>query len=129
VNDARYLIVLDGVLPMSMNERERCHYWKRKKELDEITRLVGLAAVFQNVPTAEGRRGVRVTIHKSKRSRVTDDPANRDSRAKSVLDALVANGLLVDDNDAGLDWHHVDEGERSSNKATVIELWDCEDAS
>lgn len=113
------------LLPMSMNERERCSFWKRKKELDAITEQVAWRARKQRIPQAATRRGVRVTIHKSLRSRRTDDPANRDSRAKSVLDALVNVGVLRDDDDVWLDWHGVVEGERVKVKQTVIEVWDA----
>lgn len=112
------------MIPESMNARERSSFWVRKKELEQITTAIGTLASEQRIPAAQGRRAVRVTIHKGKRSRVTDDPANRDSRAKSLLDALVKLGLLVDDSDKWLDWHHVHEGERRDEKFTVIELED-----
>lgn len=110
------------MLPASMNQRERQSFWIRKRELDEITRTIGLLAFEQKIPPALGRRSVQVTIHKSKRSRVKDDPANRDSRAKAILDAMVRTGLLVDDSDQWLDWGGVIEGEKRSDKQTVITL-------
>ena len=112
------------MLPESMNSRERSSFWARKKELEQITTAIGTLAAEQGIPSAQGRRAVRVTIHKGKRSRVTDDPANRDSRAKSVLDAMVKLALLVDDSDKWLVWEHVHEGERREQKETVIELRD-----
>lgn len=112
------------MIPDSMNVRERRHFRARSKELEQITTAIGTLASEQGIPHARGRRAVTVTIHKGKRSRVTDDPANRDSRAKSLLDAMVKLGLLVDDSDKWLDWGHVHEGERLDEKCTVIELRD-----
>lgn len=113
------------MVPMSMNVRERKSHWIRAKELQQITTAVATLASEQRIPAALGRRSVRVTIHKTKRSRVADDPANRDSRAKSILDAMVATGLLLDDSDRWLEWEHVHEGEKRDALETVIELRDC----
>lgn len=115
------------LLPASMNQRERSSFWVRKKELDTITVLVKTIAAQMGIPVAEGRRAVTVTIHKSKRSRVRDDPANRDSRAKSVLDAMVKTGLLVDDSDKWLAWGGVIEGPKRDSFETVIVFDDCDD--
>lgn len=115
---------MEGRLPASMNERERAHWATRSRELNDITRELGYLALEQGVPQATTRRFVRVTIHKSLRSRVTDDPANRDSRAKAVLDALVKLGYLRDDSDAWLDWGGVVEGERRHVKATIVTIRD-----
>jgi len=113
------------MLPASMNQRERSSFWVRKKELDQITQALVVLAQEVGVPGALVRRRVTVTIHKGVRSRVRDDPANRDSRAKSVLDAMVRTGLLVDDSDRWLDWGGVHEGEKRELKQTVIEVSDC----
>lgn len=110
------------MIPAAMNVRERSSFWIRKKELEQITNAIGVLATEAGIPSARGRRRVRVTIHKGKRSRVTDDPANRDSRAKSLLDALVSLGLLVDDCDKWLIWEHVHEGPRLDEKQTIIEI-------
>ena len=110
------------MLPASMNARERSSFWVRKKELEQITHAISVLAFEQKIPPALGRRVVKVTIHKSMRSRVTDDPANRDSRAKSILDAMVKTGLLIDDSDKWLEWRGVHEGERREAKQTIIEL-------
>ncbi len=114
------------MLPASMNARERSSFWARKKELDEITQVVDVLSRVAKIPVATSRRRVTITIHKSKRSRVRDDPANRDSRAKAPLDALVRLGLLVDDSEKWLDWGGVVEGEKRVEKETVIEIEDCE---
>lgn len=119
-----WTLELPGVLPDSMNVRERSSHWKRAKELADLTVLIGATAKALRIPPAKGRRAVTVTIHKSLRSRVTDDPANRDSRAKSLLDAMVATGLLRDDSDRWLEWRHVHEGERMRMVSTVIEISD-----
>lgn len=117
-----WTLTIHGRIPMSMNQRERCSYWKRHKELQQLTEDLKYLAAEQKIPRATTRRSVRVTIHKSMRSRVKDDPANRDSRAKSVLDALAKLGLLIDDNDTHLNWQGVTEGKREPIPATVITI-------
>lgn len=112
------------LLPDSMNVRERSSFWKRKRELGEIRDVLRALAELKQVPPARGRRRVTITIHKSIRSRVKDDPANRDSRAKSVLDAMVKEQLLVDDSDRWLDWRGVHEGEKRAEKQTVVQITD-----
>ena len=113
---------LPGRLPASMNQRERLSYWARKKELDEITEEIRAEAERLGIPPATSQRQVLVTIHKGKRSRKRDDPGNRFARGKAPLDALVRLGLLTDDDDAGLDWLGVVEGEREDSKRTLILL-------
>jgi len=117
-----WVLTITGRIPMSMNQRERCSHWYRNRERAELTTLLKYLALAERVPQASGRRSVRVTIHKTMRSRVKDDPANRDSRAKSILDALTSLGLLVDDNEKWLDWRGVVEGERQKELATVVEI-------
>lgn len=107
---------------MSMNQRERTSHWTRHRELVELTTELKYLALEQKIPQATTRRSVKVTIHKTTRSRVRDDPANRDSRAKSILDALTTLGLLVDDNDQWLNWQGVEEGKRLPELATVITI-------
>jgi hypothetical protein len=87
-----WTLEMTGRLPFSMNQRERTSHWVRRRELVEITNELGWLANAERIPAATGKRWVRITLHKSLRSRVTDDPANRDSRAKSCLDALVKLG-------------------------------------
>lgn len=118
-----WTLTIDGVLPMSMNERERVSHWTRRRELQDFTRTIAALAQNAGVPQAKGKRRVTLTIVKGKRSRRRDDPANRDSRAKSVLDALVANGLLRDDSDEWLDWPGVVET-KADVKQTIITLED-----
>lgn len=117
------------ILPMAMNERERVSFWKRKRELDEVAAQIGWSSLEQRIPAATGRRFVQITIHKSKRSRVKDDPANLPTRAKSILDALVRNQLLIDDNHAHLEWGGVTEGAKSDHKHTVITIRELQSAA
>jgi hypothetical protein len=113
-----------SLLPRNVNKRERVHWGVNRRELEAITNEIGWLAKAQRIPAATGKRSVRVTIHKTLRSRVTDDPGNIDSRAKSILDALVRLGLLQNDDARNLDWHGVIEGERRKQKQTIIEIWD-----
>lgn len=110
------------MLPMSMNQRERVSYWTRKRELDQTASAIQYLALEAKITPATGRREVTVTIHKSLRSRRADDPANRDSRAKAPLDALVRCGLLIDDSDEWLSWLGVVEGEKRKQVETVITI-------
>jgi len=121
-----WLLTMMGRLPASMNERERTHWASKRRELQEITNELGMLGMAAKIPVAQGKRWVRITLHKSLRSRVTDDPANRDSRAKSCLDALVRLGYLKDDDDTHLLWMGVHEGERRKVKATIIEIGECQ---
>ena len=109
-------------LPLSGNKYARTHWANRARELREITNELGWLANAERIPAATGKRWVRITLHKSMRSRVTDDPANRDSRAKNILDACVKLGLLVDDSDQWLEWAGVIEGERMAQVCTVVTI-------
>lgn len=124
-----WTIELPDFLPLSMNKRERTHWATRKRELENLTADIGWIAKKQKIPKADARRYVHIVIHKSSRSRVTDDPGNRDSRSKACLDALVANGLLVDDSDRWLSWGGVIEGEKRAQKSTIITISDTVEAA
>lgn len=112
------------MLPMSMNNRERVSHWTRKRELDQLKTAIHYLAREQRIPEALDQRWVQIIIHKTLRSRVTDDPANRDSRAKSILDAMVHNRLLVDDSDKWLAWGGVIEGDKRTPAETTIAIRD-----
>lgn len=116
------------ILPLSMNQRERTSHWTRRRELEQITTATKYLAFEAGIPPARTRRRVTVTIHKTTRSRVTDDPSNRDSRAKSVLDAMVRTGILIDDSDKWLEWGGVIEGEKRPQVCTVVTLQDVPEA-
>lgn len=116
------------MLPDSMNVRERKHWRTRSRELEQITTATKYLAFEAGIPPARTKRRVVVTIHKSTRSRVTDDPSNRDSRAKSVLDAMVHCGLLIDDSDKWLEWGGVKEGARMPQVCTVVTIQDVPEA-
>ena len=120
-----WTIELPGVLPASMNVRERQSHWVRKKELDGLIVIIGALGKAMEIPPATGRRSVTITIHKTQRSRTLDDPANLPSRAKSVLDAMTRTGLLKDDNVEWLEWGGVVEGPKMERVMTVIELAEC----
>lgn len=115
------------MLPMSMNQWGNAHWAVRKREADQITSAIGWLVKEQNIPPALGRRHVTVTIHKSLRSRVTDDPSNRDGRSKAVLDALKKTGCIIDDSDKWLDWRGVVEGEKRKQVETVITIRELDD--
>lgn len=80
--------------PTSLNEMRRVHHikaWKLKKA-DE--RIVG--AYFMGKKKAEAKRRVKIHITLTGRQREADP----DAYFKSLLDALVKCGMLVDDSNA-----------------------------
>ncbi len=121
-----WTLTLDGWLPMSMNERERAHWSKRKKELRRIVAEFGWQQIQQRIRAARGPRRVAITVVKSKRSTRRDDPGNLHARAKSVLDALVFLRLLRDDDDANLQLAVVEQDEREAKPCVRVTLEDID---
>ena len=129
------------LLPISMNRRERVTWQTRHAErlrIEQFVWALGNAArmprLTVEVPNGrrterrvliEQRRAVSVHLVKPMRGQ-PDDPANRDSRAKSVLDALVRCGYLIDDSDPWLDWQGVTETRSTDGPATIITITESE---
>lgn len=79
--------------PASLNQLMSGH-WRAKHRLKLADReLVGMYAVQAGVPKAEGKRRVSLEIVLQGRQQEADP----DAYWKSLLDALVYAGLLVDD--------------------------------
>ena len=118
--------VLDlPMLPMSMNERERAHWRVRLKEKNLIERDLAWLVQSQKVPKAKKIRSVGILLFKGARGKL-DDPANRDSRSKSILDGLVHLGILIDDSEKWLDYRGVSQivGDHAKTTRIVIEELD-----
>lgn len=83
---------LTGWVPASVNSL--FGHWARRQRKKRFDRdMVALEALAQAVPMATGKRRVTVRIEVSGRAGVPDP----DNVLKSLLDALVRSGLLVDD--------------------------------
>lgn len=124
-------------IPMSMNKRERSPWATRHREKRTLEHEIGWAMLASRVrrvapprihmtgayadECTPQRRRVAITVCKSSRGK-PDDPANRDSRAKSILDCLVNLGYLVDDSDTWLDWQGVREEIGHDTAHTIIEI-------
>lgn len=77
--------------PASLNSLSYCH-WRKRVRIKKADK--GMIFAFSRaVPKAEGKRRVSVHMTLTGRQKQFDD----DNLWKSLLDALTANGLLVDD--------------------------------
>lgn len=83
--------------PSALNEFADRHWSVRKRAKDGDKAIVALYAQVQGIPRAAGRRRVTLWVGLAK-GRRRHDP---DAFWKSLLDALTAAGLLVDD---GPEW-------------------------
>jgi len=95
-------------------------HWARRARLKKADReLVGIYARQAAIPPATGKRRVQLVLTLAPRQRAGDP----DAYWKSMLDALTATGLLVDDNRQHVELAPV-EFERGRAKATTILLAD-----
>jgi len=98
---ATHIITFSGV-PVALNALF-CH-WAERSRLKRIDRqVIYLAAREAGVPRAPGRRRVSLDVRGWPGGRMPDP----DAFWKSVLDALVAAGMLTDDDQAGVEMGHV----------------------
>jgi hypothetical protein len=79
--------------------------WRYKKLRDEYRLLVKHERIRLRIPTATGRRRVTITRHYGGRCKERDR-GNLVGGAKALMDALVLEGLLVDDAPSWVDdWY------------------------
>ncbi len=78
----------------SLNKTSRQHWSCRKRDVDMCTNL--LRVYGGHCPQATGKRKVHIISYR--RQRCTDE-ANYIGGCKSLIDAIVRRGLLVDDRD------------------------------
>lgn len=103
------------LLPMNRNQRDRAHWAKRNRELNDWV----LVLPQNHQPQPEGERR-RVTITFYKRAGVTSDPDNLVARCKVPLDALVKRGWIADDSPK---WIELVAGEaRAASTGTRIKI-------
>jgi hypothetical protein len=94
----------------------------RRKKADQ--RVVGIEALAQRIPKATCKRRVHLHLLLGPRGR----PPDPDSPFKSLLDSLVAAGLLVDDSPKYVELAPMSY-ERGTRRAAVITLEDLPEPS
>lgn len=118
----RHVLDIPGWLPCRLNQL--LGHWSTRHRLKKADReTVGLYARQAGIPRARGKRRVSLVLTLAPRQRAADP----DAWWKSVLDALTACGLLVDDNRQGCELGSV-TFQRGRQKATTIILEDVEGA-
>lgn len=108
--------------PRRLNELLGCHWAKAGRLKKADRQLIAVMANNANTPKATGKRRVRLHLVLAPRQRAGDP----DCYWKSLLDALTACGLLVDDNRQGVELI-APTFSRGPRKATVITLEDIDD--
>ena len=85
-------VTIPNWLPISVNALLRLHWSKRSRAKRADAAVVAAHCNAACVPGAPGKRRVRV-LYRQRKGRLSDP----DNRWKSLLDALVVCGRLVDD--------------------------------
>jgi len=108
-------------LPTSDNKLTGCHWAVSRSKKAGDMNMIAVTAHNQKIPKAQGKRRVEIvlTIAKSKKGR-RPDPTNF---YKSVMDALVGLGYLIDDNSKHME-HLPTRLETGDETATTIYLTD-----
>lgn len=109
--------------PLLLNPSMRKHWRSRNKSLRDQGGLIRVFAMLQMIHPAGGRRRVSLEVHGWPSGRLPD----ADAFDKLLLDALVAAGLLVDDDDAGVEGRMQVKIVRSKERKTIITLEDCDE--
>jgi hypothetical protein len=104
------------IVPMTNNQRERAHWAKLAKEKDDWTLLIPLCAEANRQQEGE-RRMVEIVFCKTRGPESDSD--NLHARCKSILDALVRRGWMIDDSPKYIDLR-VSETTRAASTQTVI---------
>ncbi len=119
----RYVIDIPNWHPTPLNKLLTCH-WAKAGRLKKADRdMVAFYAKVANVPPAEGRRRVSLTITLAPGQRGGDT----DAYWKALLDSCVACGLLKNDNRQWCELAPV-AFQRGETRSTRIELEDMEES-
>lgn len=110
-------LVLEGWHPTRLNRLVGCHWGTRSKRKRLDRQRVAVEALVQKIPKATGKRRVELVLTLAPRQRAGDP----DAYWKSLLDALVAAGLLTSDNRQGVELGAV-RFERARSRRTFIVL-------
>lgn len=105
--------------PTRTNTLMNCHWATRARFKRNDAALVTVASHEAGIPVATGKRRVGLHLTLGPRQRAADP----DAYWKSLLDALVHAGLLVDDNRQNVELSPVTFG-RGHARATTITLED-----
>jgi hypothetical protein len=114
-----HVLVIEGWHPCRLNQLVGCHWGTRSKRKRLDREVIALEALVQKIPKALGKRRISLVLTLAPRQRAGDP----DSAWKSLLDALVAAGLLVNDSHLWCELGEV-RFERGKAQRTVIVLTD-----
>jgi hypothetical protein len=114
-----YTLTIPGWQPARVNQWDGRHWAVRARAKKADRELVGAYARLAGIPPASGKRRVSLTLTLAPRQRAGDP----DAYFKSLLDALVHAGPLLDDNRQGVELGGV-EFERGAEHATRVLLED-----
>jgi Holliday junction resolvase RusA-like endonuclease len=112
-------ITIDNWHPVSVNKLINSH-WAIASKLKKRDK-VEIRYASNHIPPAKGKRRVELIIELGKGQRALDP----DNYAKSLGDALVASGLLVNDSHKWVEWSPVQFVR--GKKKTTVRLYDCTD--
>ena len=104
--------------PVPINKWRGRHWGVRHKLQRGQAAIIGVYALQQGVPKATGRRKVRLTVYKPGKA------PDADAYDKSLLDALVTCGLLVDDSQEWIEGRMEVVVIKSKQRRTLIRLED-----
>jgi hypothetical protein len=109
-------LVIDGWHPCPLNRLLGCHWRTRARRKRGDCQLIVAYARLQAIPPATGKRRVSLHLTLVRRQRAGDP----DCYWKSLLDALVHAGLLLDDNRQGVELGSVTFDRGPARQTTVI---------
>jgi hypothetical protein len=112
--------------PATINQLLNLTHWARYRLKGSDQRIVAGYAVKAKTPMADGKRRVSLTVVMGPRRRACDP----DSLWKSLLDACVACGLLVDDSREWVELGPIEQRRAAKGEqwGTWLELTDLDDA-
>ena len=104
--------------PYTDNELLNCHWRVKHKRKAADKERVGIYAHVQHIPKAVGKRRVSLEIVLTGRQKQVDPWAYN----KSLMDALVQNGLLVDDSSEWVEFGGItySRGKKGSEMTTIV---------
>jgi hypothetical protein len=116
---ATWTLVIDADVP-SQNITIKRHFAHKTKERSTFAWLVRAERLRLFIPRAQGKRRVRFTRHYGGRGQ-RRDYGNLVGGCKTLLDALVGEGLLVDDDpDHVEDYYHQEQLELGTSHVTIV---------
>ncbi len=95
-----YTIIIPDFTPCLLNKLLGSNRFKAARLKRDDAQMIGFYALKANVPRATGKRRVEIEVTVAGPGR-TIDP---DGVLKSLLDALVTAGMLVDDSSKWCEW-------------------------